>query len=57
MWRVIDRAHLLIQIVDVRDIMFYRCQDLERYVQEVDASKLILLLINKSDLTTESIRE
>lgn len=52
-----DRAHILIQIVDVRDILFYRCEDLEKYVEEVDKNKKVLLLINKSDLASEEIRK
>ena len=56
LWRVVDRSHILIQIVDVRDILFYRCEDLERYVSEVDPNKIVLLLINKSDLASEEIR-
>ena len=36
--------------------MFYRCPDLEYYVKEVDPLKENILLINKSDLLSEEIR-
>jgi large subunit GTPase 1 len=53
LWRVVERSHILVQIVDARDPLFFRCDDLESYVKEVDPSKRNLLLINKSDLVSE----
>lgn len=35
LWRVVERAHLVIQIVDARNPLRFRCEDLERYVESV----------------------
>ena len=40
------------QIVDARNPLLFRCEDLEAYVKEVDENKINLILINKSDLLT-----
>ena len=53
LWRVTDRSDLMIQIVDGRDPLFFRCEDLVDYVQSLHANKKSLLLINKSDLIPE----
>ncbi|RHZ82976.1 hypothetical protein Glove_101g16 [Diversispora epigaea] len=52
LWRVIERSHLIAQIVDARNPLFFRSTDLEKYVKEVDDKKKNLLLINKADLLT-----
>src|SRR5271156_5692734 len=57
LWRVIDRSDLVVQIVDARNPLLFRCEDLERYVKEVDPKKRNLLLINKSDMLTNDMRE
>ncbi|KAF9923571.1 hypothetical protein FBU30_006400 [Linnemannia zychae] len=49
LWRVIERSHLVVQIVDARNPLFFRSTDLETYVTEVDPRKRNLLLINKAD--------
>lgn len=36
LWRVCENSHLLLQIVDGRDPMFYRCEDLEVYLKELN---------------------
>lgn len=56
MWRVIERSDLIVQIVDARNPLLFRCKDLEIYVKEVDPRKRNLLLINKADMITESQR-
>lgn len=56
LWRVIEKSDIVVQIVDGRDPLFFRCTDLEQYVKEVDSSKENILLINKADLLSESIR-
>ncbi|EPQ29138.1 uncharacterized protein PFL1_03426 [Pseudozyma flocculosa PF-1] len=33
LWRVIERSHLVVQIVDARNPLRFRCEDLEKYVQ------------------------
>lgn len=55
LWRCVERADLLVQILDARDPEFYRCNDLERYVDEWEG-KRTLLLINKADFLTPELR-
>lgn len=56
LWRVIERSDLVVQIVDARNPLLFRSEDLERYVKEVDPNKRNLLLINKADMMTEGQR-
>jgi len=57
LWRVIERSDLVVQIVDARNPLLFRSEDLERYVKEVDAKKNNLLLVNKADMMTLRQRE
>jgi len=57
LWRVIERSDLVVQIVDARNPLLFRCEDLERYVKEVDSGKENLLLVNKADMMTLTQRE
>ncbi|KAF2143058.1 uncharacterized protein K452DRAFT_307935 [Aplosporella prunicola CBS 121167] len=57
LWRVIERSDLVVQIVDARNPLLFRCEDLDRYVKEVDAKKRNLLLVNKADMMTLEQRE
>lgn len=66
LWRVIERSQLLVQIVDARNPLRFRCEDLEKYATGIPANpaalgevadepayvgpRKTLLLINKSDL-------
>ncbi len=52
LWRVIERSDVVVQIVDARNPLLFRCTDLEKYVKEVDKNKKNILLINKADLLT-----
>lgn len=52
LWRVIERSDLVVQIVDARNPLYFRCEDLERYVLELDVGKENFLLVNKADLMT-----
>ncbi|WFD02650.1 hypothetical protein MOBT1_001331 [Malassezia obtusa] len=72
LWRVVERSQLLVQIVDARNPLRFRCEDLERYVESIPANpadmaavadqpdykgpRKTLLLINKADLLTEGQR-
>ncbi|KAI9898345.1 hypothetical protein N3K66_006705 [Trichothecium roseum] len=56
LWRVIERSDLVVQIVDARNPLLYRSEDLEAYVKEVDPNKANLLLINKADMLTDKQR-
>ncbi|KAG5518958.1 hypothetical protein PMAC_002489 [Pneumocystis sp. 'macacae'] len=50
LWRVIEKCDLIVQIVDARNPLLFRSNDLERYVGEMN--KKNFLLINKADLMT-----
>ncbi|KAL7273775.1 hypothetical protein RUND412_003352 [Rhizina undulata] len=52
LWRVIERSDLVVQIVDARNPLMFRSEDLEKYVKEVDPRKNNLLLVNKADMMT-----
>ena len=56
LWRVIERSDLVVQIVDARNPLLFRSEDLEKYVKEVDPKKNNLLLVNKADMMTLSQR-
>ncbi|ESK98012.1 ribosome biogenesis gtpase [Moniliophthora roreri MCA 2997] len=67
LWRVIERSHLVVQIVDARNPLRFRCEDLEDYVCDVEGPegekgsgkkgiRKSLLLINKADLLTSKQR-
>ena len=57
LWRVIERSDLVVQIVDARNPLLFRSEDLEKYVKEVDSKKNNLLLVNKADMMTLAQRE
>lgn len=57
LWRTIEKSDIVVQILDARDPLFYRNEDLERYVKEVGAHKQAMLLINKSDFLEPALRE
>ncbi|XP_057300386.1 large subunit GTPase 1 homolog isoform X1 [Hydractinia symbiolongicarpus] len=56
LWRVIERSDVICQIVDARNPLLYKCDDLESYIKEVDPSKKFIILINKADYLTETQR-
>ncbi|NXD13856.1 LSG1 GTPase, partial [Nothocercus nigrocapillus] len=56
LWRVIERSDIVVQIVDARNPLLFRCQDLENYVKEVSSDKENMILINKADLLSEEQR-
>lgn len=57
LWRVIERSDVIVQIVDARNPLMFRSEDLEVYVKDVDPKKHNLLLINKADLMTYKQRK
>ncbi|KAF3057835.1 Large subunit GTPase 1 [Trichoderma lentiforme] len=57
LWRVIERSDLIVQIVDARNPLLFRSEDLESYVKAVDPKKENLLLINKADMMTVKQRK
>lgn len=56
LWRVIEKSDVVVQIVDARNPLLFRSDDLEKYVKEVDENKQNLLLLNKADFLTEGQR-
>ncbi|KAF9508263.1 hypothetical protein BS47DRAFT_1373693 [Hydnum rufescens UP504] len=60
LWRVLERSHLIVQIIDARNPLRFRCEDLEDYVYNVEGPegergtgrglRKALLLVNKADL-------
>lgn len=56
LWRVIERSDIVVQIVDARNPLLFRSEDLEDYVKAVNPKKENLLLINKADMMTYSQR-
>jgi len=59
LWRVIEKSDVVVQIVDARNPLLFRCEDLENYVRELspDNKKLNVILVNKSDLLTDEQRD
>ena len=67
LWRVLERSNLVVQIVDARNPLRFRCEDLERYIREIEGPegekgsgpgrRKPLLLINKADLLTREQRK
>lgn len=57
LWRVIERSDVVVQIVDARNPLMFRSEDLEAYVKDIDPKKENLLLINKADMMTYAQRK
>lgn len=57
LWRVVERSDVVVQIVDARNPLLFRCTDLEKYVKEVNPNKQSMLLLNKSDFLNEEQRK
>uniref|UniRef100_A0A8C6CVN9 Large subunit GTPase 1 homolog n=1 Tax=Moschus moschiferus TaxID=68415 RepID=A0A8C6CVN9_MOSMO len=56
LWRVIERSDIVVQIVDARNPLLFRCEDLECYVKTIDDNKENVILVNKADLLTAEQR-
>lgn len=67
LWRTLERSHLVVQIVDARNPLGFRCEDLETYVKEIGSEnagessvgagkRRSLVLVNKADLLTDKQR-
>jgi large subunit GTPase 1 len=57
LWRVLERSDIIVQIVDARNPLFYRSEDLEDYAKALDPNKMCLLIINKADYLSELQRK
>ena len=49
LWRVIERSQLVVQIVDARNPLRFRCEDLERYVHSMPANPADMSAIPPDD--------
>ncbi|TYZ61527.1 hypothetical protein PybrP1_006851 [[Pythium] brassicae (nom. inval.)] len=56
LWHVRERSDVMVQIVDARNPLFYRSDDLDAYAKEGDVARRTLLVINKSDFLDERQR-
>lgn len=56
LWRVMERSHVVVQILDARNPLLFRSIDLEKYASEIDEGKTCLLVINKADYLTPLAR-
>eukprot|EP00892_Ulva_mutabilis_P007126 jgi/Ulvmu1/4786/UM020_0071.1 len=56
LWRVLERSDVIVQVVDARDPLFYRSEDLEKYARSVQPHAHCLLLLNKADLLPNEVR-
>ena len=60
LWRVLERSHIIVQILDARNPLLFRSTDLEKYAGEIvstdGSKKTCLLVINKADYLTPTAR-
>nr|XP_060622679.1 large subunit GTPase 1 homolog [Anolis sagrei ordinatus] len=49
-------SDVVVQIVDARNPLLFRCRDLESYAKEISPEKENLILLNKADLLSEEQR-
>lgn len=56
LWRVVERSDVIVQIVDARNPLLFRSEDLEKYVKEVSENKMNMILVNKADFLTHEQR-
>jgi large subunit GTPase 1 len=54
----VSSSDVIVQIVDARNPLLFRCEDLESYVREMspDGRKVNVILVNKADLLTDEQR-
>lgn len=57
LWRVVEKSDIIVQILDGRNPLLFRSEDLESYVLEIDPRKKNILLVNKSDFLNEAQRK
>lgn len=55
--RVVEMADVILQVLDARDPLAYRCPDIEKYIRSVSPQKKIVLLLNKIDLIPREVGE
>jgi len=61
LWRVVERSDVVVQIVDARNPLLFRCEDLGGYVDEIGKRqrrvKKHVLLLNKADFLPLAARK
>uniref|UniRef100_A0A7S2WHR1 CP-type G domain-containing protein n=1 Tax=Mucochytrium quahogii TaxID=96639 RepID=A0A7S2WHR1_9STRA len=57
LWRVVERSDVVVQVVDARNPLLFRCADLEKFAVETGEYKMNLLLVNKADFLTLEERQ
>jgi large subunit GTPase 1 len=50
-------SDVVVQIVDARNPLLFRCEDLEHYVKEVGVDKKNVILLNKADFLSRKQRD
>lgn len=48
--KVVEEADVILEVLDARDPLGYRCQEIERLIMRKDPNKKIILVLNKVDL-------
>ncbi|KAL3153855.1 hypothetical protein ABBQ32_013427 [Trebouxia sp. C0010 RCD-2024] len=56
LWRVLERSDIVVQVLDARDPLRYRSEDLEAYSLDLHPTKGSVLLLNKADLLPAALR-
>lgn len=56
LWRVIELADVIVQIVDARNPLFFTCFDIFDYCKDISPSKKSVILLNKADLLPQDVR-
>ncbi|KJP85791.1 hypothetical protein AK88_04550 [Plasmodium fragile] len=57
LWRVVEKSHVLLYIMDARNPIFFYCQGLEYYIRKVDPRKEFYIVLNKADFLTYEERK
>ncbi|XP_045450740.1 large subunit GTPase 1 homolog [Melitaea cinxia] len=55
LWRTLEKSDIVLILLDARNPLLLRCEDLEKYAAEQKCK--CILLLNKADLTTEYVRK
>ena len=57
LWKIVEISHVVVQVVDARDPLFYFSHDLSEYVKNISCdTKQNVLLLNKADFLSEEQR-
>lgn len=57
LWEVVKISDVVVQVLDARNPLLFRYEDLEAYVKEVKSKKVNALLFNKADFLTKQQRK